>query len=84
MKGIRGCEQCDMILDAEGVDEACMECWLNDQRRFKLNGRRYVTDSETRDLLRSIIPNAKASGDSSAVIAVMEVGIASGRIRELA
>ena len=83
MKGTRGCDQCDAILDAEGVNEACLECWLNEQRRFKRNGRRYVTDSETRDRLRSIIPEAKASGDSSAVIAVLDAGIASGRIREL-
>lgn len=32
MKGTRGCEQCDAILDAEGVDEACLECWLDAQR----------------------------------------------------
>ena len=49
-------------------------------KTFKLNGETYNTDAATLNVLRSIIPSAKRTGDSSAVIAVMELGLATGRI----
>lgn len=52
--------------------------------KFELNGKWYTTDGETIEVLRSIIPAAKNSGDSTAVIAVMALGLKSGRIIELA
>lgn len=51
---------------------------------FEMNGRGYETDAETLDVLRGIVPAAKASGDMSAVIAVMELGQTGGRIRKMA
>lgn len=48
---------------------------------FEMNGNAYETDAKTLDVLRSIIPPAKAKNDFSAVMAVMEIGEASGRIR---
>ena len=50
---------------------------------FELNGKGYETDQEALTVLRSIMPAAKASGDMSAVIAVMDLGEATGRIREM-
>ncbi|ABW35085.1 hypothetical protein Dgeo_3044 (plasmid) [Deinococcus geothermalis DSM 11300] len=47
-----------------------------------LNGTTYRTDAETLAVLHSIIPAAKASGDSSAVQAVLALGLATGRIVE--
>lgn len=47
-----------------------------------MNGKTYTTDAETLNVLRSIIPAAKASGDYSAVAAVMELGLKTGRIVE--
>ncbi len=52
--------------------------------KFELNGKWYMTDGETIEVLRSIIPSAKNSGDSTAVIAVMALGLKAGRIIELA
>lgn len=49
-------------------------------KRFELNGKIYETDAETLDVLRIIIPAAKKSGDSSAVMAVIFLGIETGRI----
>lgn len=37
VRGVRGCDQCDAILDAEGVDEACIECWFAAQPVAKVN-----------------------------------------------
>lgn len=51
--------------------------------QFELNGKTYKTDGETVKVLRSIIPAAKTTGDSSAVIAVMSLGLATGRIIEV-
>lgn len=51
---------------------------------FEMNGKAYETDAETLAVLRSIVPSAKTTGDSSAVIAVMELGVKLGRIREVA
>lgn len=50
---------------------------------FEMNGKGYETDAETLEVLRSIVPTAKAAGDMSAVIAVMSLGEAAGRIREM-
>jgi hypothetical protein len=47
---------------------------------FELNGQSYSTDAETLAVLRSVAPSAKASGDSSAVIAIVELGLRTGRI----
>jgi len=50
--------------------------------KFELNGKTYTTDNETLVVLRSIVPDAKATGDASAVAAVMASGMAAGRIVE--
>lgn len=50
---------------------------------FELNGKSYRTDEETLNVLRSIVPAGKAANDMSAIIAVMELGLASGRIEEI-
>ncbi len=49
-------------------------------KTFKLNGTTYRTDSETLQVLRSVMPSAKSTGDSSAVIAIVALGLQSGRI----
>ena len=51
--------------------------------KFELDGITYETDAETLKVLHSIIPAAKATGDASAVAAVMFLGIKTGRIREV-
>lgn len=50
---------------------------------FKMNGRTYETDNETLNVLRSIVPSAKSTGDSSAVMAAMVLGQATRRIVEI-
>jgi len=50
---------------------------------FEMNGRNYKTDLATLDVIRSIVPAAKASGDMSAVICIMDLGEASGKIVEV-
>ena len=50
---------------------------------FEMNGKAYRTDLETLDVLRSIVPAAKAANDFSAVAEVMDLGLAVGRITEL-
>ena len=50
---------------------------------FELNGKTYQTDADTLDVLRSIIPTAKTSGDSTAVMTILFLGLASGRIVEV-
>ncbi|MFH1664895.1 MAG: hypothetical protein ABIA77_01990 [Candidatus Omnitrophota bacterium] len=52
-------------------------------KTFEMNGKAYQTDEETLDLLRDIVPQAKRVGDFSAVIAVMDLGEHTGRIREI-
>lgn len=52
--------------------------------KFELNNKQYITDSETINVLRSIMAAAKATGDSTAVMAVMVLGLRVGRIIELA
>lgn len=51
---------------------------------FEMNGKTYRTDAETLKVLRSIVPNAKRTGDASAVSVVMSFGLRSGRIVEMA
>ncbi len=51
---------------------------------FEMNGKAYETDAQTLNVLRSIVPAAKATGDASAVAVVMELGIQMGRIKEVA
>lgn len=49
---------------------------------FTINGKSYRTDNETREVLRSIMQSAKDNNDSSAVAAIMHLGLESGRIIE--
>jgi len=49
---------------------------------FEMNGKAYKTDIATLNVLRSIVPAAKTSGDMSAVMAVMDLGLTTGRINE--
>ena len=51
---------------------------------FEMNGKTYRTDAETLSVLRTVVPRAKESGDSSALCAVMMFGQATGRIVETA
>ena len=51
--------------------------------RFELNSDWYETDEETLQVLRSVVPAAKATSDPSAVIAMIELGLISGRIRKV-
>jgi hypothetical protein len=51
---------------------------------FEMNGKGYETDAETLDVLRSIVPPAKDTGDFGAVALVMVLGLDSGRIVEIA
>jgi len=48
---------------------------------FEMNGNAYSADAETLEVLRSIVPSAKAANDMSAVIFLMDLGEATGRIR---
>jgi hypothetical protein len=50
---------------------------------FTLNGKTYTTDQQTLTVLRSIVPSAHETGDSSAVMAVMRLGTSTGRITEI-
>ena len=47
---------------------------------FELNGRTYRTDAETVALLRRVVPKAKATGDHSALVAVLTLGQMAGRV----
>jgi hypothetical protein len=49
---------------------------------FEMNGTIYKTDAKTLAVLRSVVPSAKTSSDSSAVQAIMELGLMTGRIRK--
>lgn len=49
---------------------------------FEMNGKTYSTDEETLKILREIVPCAKETGDSSAVMAIMFLGLKTGRITE--
>lgn len=50
---------------------------------FEMNGRAYLTDRSTLEVLETIVPPAKASNDMSAVMAVMELGQLGGRIHDM-
>ena len=50
---------------------------------FTLNGKTYETDGETLEVLRSVMPSAKTTGDSSAVIAILALGEKTGRITDV-
>ena len=50
--------------------------------KFSMSGKTYRTDTETLEVLRQLVPPSKASGDSSAVTAVMSLGLEFGRIVE--
>lgn len=52
-------------------------------KTFELNGISYKTDANTLNVLRSVMPSAKKTGDSSAAIAVISLGKMTGRIVEL-
>lgn len=52
--------------------------------QFTLNGKTYTADDQTIAVLRSIVPDAHATGDSTAVQAVMALGLKTGRIGEVA
>lgn len=49
-------------------------------KTFEIDGKTYATDAQTLDVLRSIVPDAKATGDASAVAAVMHLGLHTGCI----
>lgn len=51
--------------------------------KFEMNGDCYETDIETLNVLRVIVPSAKKADDMSAVIAVMSLGLSTGRIRKI-
>lgn len=50
---------------------------------FGMNGKGYSTDEVTLNMLRSIVPAAKACNDFSAVMFAMELGLQVGRIVEI-
>lgn len=52
-------------------------------KTFTMNGKAYETDSQTLDMLRTIVPAAKSTGDASAVAFAMTLGEMCGRIREV-
>lgn len=72
---------CAILLTVKGIETDEDKEMTN---KFELNGKWYMTDDETIKVLRSIIPSAKNSSDSTAVIAVMALGLKAGRIIELA
>jgi hypothetical protein len=51
---------------------------------FEINGSAYLTDDETLAVLRVLVPCAKEAQDSTAVQAVMMLGLHTGRIVHLA
>lgn len=52
-------------------------------KKFELDNKLYETDEETLNVLKSIIPNAKKTNDTTAVFAIMHFGLKSGRIKEI-
>jgi hypothetical protein len=52
-------------------------------KTFQLNGIGYRCDAETLKVLNSVMPAAKASGDSTAVQVIIYLGIQAGRIEKL-
>jgi hypothetical protein len=51
-------------------------------KTFELNGKAYATDAETLKVLKAVVKSAKATGDTTAVQAIMEFGLMAGRIVE--
>jgi len=51
--------------------------------RFRIDGRTYATDAETLRVLETAYPRMIASGDGSAVICVMVLGLRAGRVRAI-
>lgn len=51
---------------------------------FTLNGKTFETDAETLNVMRNLMPSAKATNDSSAVMAMLFLGLEAGRITEMA
>lgn len=50
---------------------------------FEMNGKTFQTDTETLNLLRQVVPCAKIKNDTSAVQAIMFLGLQNYRIREI-
>lgn len=50
---------------------------------FTLNNKTYRTDLETLQVLRSVVTSAKQNDDASAVITIIELGLLTGRIKEI-
>ena len=49
---------------------------------FEMNGKPYLSDTETLKVLQSLVPAAVAKDDYSAIAAVMQLGLVTGRIVE--
>jgi hypothetical protein len=65
------------------MSSATASASLPADQTFEMNGKGYRTDAETLAVLRSIVPSARATGDSSAVEFLMGLGIVSKRIVEM-
>ena len=76
-----GKDSAGFIDEGGKVPLKCWGCTL--EKTFEMNGKAYRTDEETLELLRDIVPQAKQAGDFSAVIAVMDLGEHTGRIKEI-
>ena len=50
---------------------------------FEMNGKAYETTESMLNVLRSIVPEAKKTGDSTAVQYLMALGLQAGRISEI-
>ena len=50
---------------------------------FEMNGKTYKTSERMLNVLRSIVPDAKSSGDMSAVQYLMALGLEVGSIVEI-
>ena len=52
-------------------------------KTFEMNGRAYSCEPGALEALRSIAPDARKTGDNSAVAALMALGLKTGAIKEL-
>ena len=52
------------------------------QQRIELSGKTFEMDKETAVVLASLLPDAATSNDYTAVLAVIELGKATGRVEE--
>jgi hypothetical protein len=50
---------------------------------FTLNGTAYSTDQETLNVIKSVMPTAKINNDSTAVQAIIFLGLSSGRVKKI-